>query len=430
MIGLGYYGTITPAVIRRNVLENPAWYTAYTPYQPEICQGRLEALINFQTMVADLTGADVAGASMLDEATAAAEAMTLAAARASGKPRAVFVVDADALPQTLGVLRDPRRAARHRAARRATSPAAADLPDAGASACCCSTRAPAARSATSRAVVDAAHAARRRGRRRRRPARADPARARRASSGADVARRHHPALRRPDGLRRPARRLPGGPRRPGSASCPAAWSASRSTPTATRPTGWRCRPASSTSAGRRRPATSAPRRCCSPSSPPCTRVYHGPDGLTAIAAAGAPARGRRSPPALRDGGARGRARRLLRHRAVRVPGRAGRGRGRRARERPGQPAPGRRRPVQVACDETTDAGAPAARSLAALRASGVGPGRPATTRRRRDALPAALRSPDLDVPHPPGLPAPTAARPRCCATCAACRTRTSRSTGR
>lgn len=103
MIGLGYYGTFTPPVILRNVMENPAWYTAYTPYQPEISQGRLEALLNFQTMVADLTGLPTSGASLLDEGTAAAEAMALS--RRVGKVKnGVFLVDADALPQTVAVI--------------------------------------------------------------------------------------------------------------------------------------------------------------------------------------------------------------------------------------------------------------------------------------------------------------------------------------
>jgi glycine dehydrogenase len=104
MIGLGYYGTITPAVIQRNVLENPSWYTAYTPYQPEISQGRLEALINFQTMVTDLTGLHTANASMLDEGTAAVEGMLLAR-RASGSRSNAFVIDADLFPQTKALLR-------------------------------------------------------------------------------------------------------------------------------------------------------------------------------------------------------------------------------------------------------------------------------------------------------------------------------------
>ena len=102
-IGQGYYGTHTPAVILRNVLENPAWYTAYTPYQPEISQGRLEALLNFQQMIIDLTGMDIANASMLDEATAAAEAMTLAL-RNSKLKSDVFYVSEDVFPQTLEVI--------------------------------------------------------------------------------------------------------------------------------------------------------------------------------------------------------------------------------------------------------------------------------------------------------------------------------------
>ncbi|HEV7719850.1 MAG TPA: aminomethyl-transferring glycine dehydrogenase [Iamia sp.] len=104
MIGMGYHGTVTPPVIRRSILENPAWYTAYTPYQPEISQGRLEALLNFQTLVTDLSGLALANASLLDEATAAAEAMTLARRASKAPADAVFVVDSGCHPQTLAVV--------------------------------------------------------------------------------------------------------------------------------------------------------------------------------------------------------------------------------------------------------------------------------------------------------------------------------------
>jgi glycine dehydrogenase len=270
MIGLGYYGTHVPAVIQRNVLENPAWYTAYTPYQPEISQGRLEALLNFQTVVCDLTALQTANSSLLDEATAAAEAMTLMRRTTKAPAGAVLVVGTDVLPQTravVGTRAEPLGipVVEVDLSGVVDAPSAAEALDGvGQPIFGVLTQYP----GTSGQLLDLAPLA-------------DAAHERGAllavaadllaltmlrapgEMGADIAVGTSQRFGVPMGsaVRTPAtsRCVPGS-----SAACPDGWSASRSTPTATPRTGLLCRPVSSTSAARRRRATSAPHRCCWP----------------------------------------------------------------------------------------------------------------------------------------------------------------------
>jgi glycine dehydrogenase len=256
-IGQGYHGTHTPGVILRNVLENPAWYTAYTPYQAEISQGRMEALVNFQTLVCDLTGMAIANASMLDEATAAAEAMTLALRMGKSKSTTFFVAD-DVLPQTLAVV---RTRARPLGLSIVTGPAdSAAAHDAFAALL----QYPGVDGAVHdlRPVIGALHA-----RGAQAIVAADPLALALlvppGEMGADIA----------VGTCAP----PTWPHATtSSARCRAGWWASASTRTARRPTAWRCRRANSTSAARRPRRTSAPPRCCRRWWQACTPSTTGP----------------------------------------------------------------------------------------------------------------------------------------------------------
>ena len=271
LIGQGYSNTFTPPVIGRNVLENPAWYTAYTPYQPEISQGRLEALLNFQTMVSDLTGMDMANASLLDEPTAAAEAMAMLH-RVNGDKANVFFVDHECHPQTIDVV---RTRAEPVGIEVVVGDPHADVPLDGVFGVLLQYPGTTGVVRDDRALVDKLPLAWRAGRGCRRLARA---RAAHPAGGVGCRRGggFGAALRRADGLRRSARRVLRHARRvPAERARPPGRGVGRR-----RRAGPRCasrsRRASSTSGGRRPPATSAPRRCCSPTSRVCTRCTTAP----------------------------------------------------------------------------------------------------------------------------------------------------------
>jgi glycine dehydrogenase len=274
MIGMGYYGTTLPGVILRNVLENPGWYTAYTPYQAEIAQGRLEVLLNFQQMVMDLTGMELANASLLDEGTAAAEAMAMSH-RVSKSKSGRFFVSADCHPQTIEVVRTRARSlglevvvgdAESELASHEVFGVLLQYPGTGGEV------------RDIRDIVEQAHG--------------QGALVTVASDllalvllkppgelGADIVVGSAQRFGVPMGYGGPhaaffataARTRPSSPpATPTSARCPAGSSACRSIPRASRRCAWPCRRASSTSGGKRRPATSARPRSCSRSSPRST----------------------------------------------------------------------------------------------------------------------------------------------------------------
>ena len=422
LIGQGYADTITPPVILRNLLENPAWYTAYTPYQPEISQGRLEALLNFQTMVSDLTAMDLANASLLDEPTAAAEAMAMLA-RVNAKAGTTFFVDAECHPQTIDVVRTRAEPIGIDVVvgDLADDLESGDLPAEGVFGVLLQYPGTTGVVRDFGALVDNLHA--------------QGTLVAVAADllalvllappgewGADVVVGSAQRFGVPMGYGGPhagffatrdeyRRNVPGSPRR-----------VCRSTAPAVPRCASRSRPASSTSGARRPRATSAPRRCSSPTSPGCTRVYHGPDGLRAIAE------------------------RVHAHAALlfRELGRAGfeftgypffdtlavrvddadavLARALDARH---QPAPARRRHRRRRVRRDEHASTPSPR---------CSPRSPATTGSTRArgtstcSAPKACAAPRRSSPT--RCSAPTTPRRRCCATCGASPTATSRSTAR
>ena len=412
----------------RNVLENPAWYTAYTPYQPEISQGRLEVLLNFQTVITDLTGLHTAGASLLDESTAAAEAMQLAYRVVKGK-RSTFLVDADTLPQTVEVVRTRAEAmgidvvvadlSTELSASSALDGsafglllaypgAAGELRDPSAVIAQAKQQGVVVAVATDLLALTLS-----------RP----PANSARTWRG------QHPALRLADVVRRPARRLPRRPLRPGAAAARAV----------RRRLGRRRRLA-------RLPAHAADPRAAHPAGEGDEQHLHGAGAaggagldVRGLPRAGGPGRHRADGARPRrragrrpaGGRRRGRPRPVLRHRAG--PGvRSGCGGRRRRAEPRGEPAPGRRRPRRDLLQRDDARGRPA-RGAGVVQAAGGAPAQPAAEATGPDgpSSPAPFRRSWYGRRRSSSTrsSAPTGRRRRCCATCGGSPTRTWRSTG-